>query len=279
MTVDAFGTPVGIGDLVEMPDDDDVIRTYSVLGVDDDVLLLCRSSVHGAVPAAKVRWAASRTALQRQWYEVRELAPEVRLKLPCGDGALNVIATDASTDHEGMAAWAVVRGDGTALMGWYASERTGATAAELEAMAHGLALAQGERLRLITDSHEAADALLMIRNGGGVDALPRSVLHHGALDHLTARVRSEPIEISVITRPAGVTKYSPEGLGGIADRVAWTALQLALARIDPAHPEVAEWLQSRYVIEGTRRGWLREVFRRKGPGAGHLAGTWTAFAR
>ncbi|MFC6081003.1 ribonuclease H family protein [Sphaerisporangium aureirubrum] len=189
-------------------------------------------------------------------------------------GDRRLVATDGSWDLDSIGAWAVVRGDGRARYGWYIAERTTNHCAEIEAIRRALGMAchepRDQPLRLVTDSLSAAGIVAKLQAGVAIEDLPTPKIHLTTLEALAEHVRDRPIEIHLGHAPAVSAKYSPAGLGGIADRLAWTALQLAVHDIFVNDPDVQRWLISDAMQHRKRRERLRKSWLARGPGR-HLA--------
>ncbi|MFB9880857.1 hypothetical protein ACFFMN_23145 [Planobispora siamensis] len=213
-------------------------------------------------------WTRDRRTGDMQWIPFDSTHGPYTLHLAGLDGDSACIATDASTDSglggtHRIGAWAAVRGDGAAWFGWYTAPRTNAVSAELEAVCQGLATYEsGQEIHLIIDSTSAADVITSrttVRSSRP-RAVTRGVLHKKTLTRLTNKLLTRSVHIEQISEPRLRSSTNP--LLGIADRLAWTALQFAREGIDPDSDQAAEWLNSSALRNASWRKSLLTSWRR-----------------
>ncbi|GIH95386.1 hypothetical protein ACFFMN_23925 [Planobispora siamensis] len=251
--------------------------------------LLGRS--RSAVKAARWRLRheqVGESGVMREWMSVRYLRKPLVMKLPflargnASEGDKAEIAVDASVAADNqLATWAVVRGDGLAVLGWYSAQQTNSAAAELEAIksAFSYGALNGSLLTITTDSDAAAAVVSHLAAGGNVETVSEGFHHQRTLTSIARMLKpaqgKSQLRVQVAEGSASANKRSPEGLSGVADRLAWVGMRLAADRIDPAHPSVRRWIESGGFNRSRRRDRLRKAWTRPGaPGDGRLDGTW-----
>ncbi|MEV8634307.1 hypothetical protein AB0395_21895 [Streptosporangium sp. NPDC051023] len=204
------------------------------------------------------------------WYPLHDSLGPYSLHLEGLDGDAHVIATDASIDNRGagenrgIGAWAAVRGDGRAWFGWYTADRTNAVSAELAAMSQALATYRSSgSIHLLVDSASAASIGAQLTEVRALPLISRGALHQGSLLNLRRSLATHRVHIEQVTGPQGKNKRSPHHpLIGMADRMAWSALQFARDGIDPREEEAMAWMRSLAVRHGSWRSKLRASYQR-----------------
>lgn len=187
-----------------------------------------------------------------------------RAHFPWLHGDASVVATDGSCDNNTMGAWAVVRGDGSSRFGWYTAPCTSSYCAELEAIRRALKLYErSSDIHLFTDSEAAIRTIGLLADGASLHDMP-SMMFHSFTEELADVLPYRSVNFHVEHPQPSGKKRSPQGLVGVADRLAWTALQFGLHGIDVDAPDAQRWIASKAMQFTADRGKLRTAWRSSG---------------